>query len=55
MGHKASLLTVIDHCQPFFLFYRFFEHIFKHINCPLLGLIFITNKCRPEDLKDNFR
>ena len=27
----------------------FFEQIFKHINCPLSGLIFITDKCRSED------
>ena len=25
------------------------KHIFEHINCPLSGLIFITNKCRSKD------
>ena len=31
------------------LFQSFFEHIFEHINRPLSGLIFITDKCRSED------
>ena len=29
--------------------YSFFKHIFKHIKGPLLGLFFITEKCRSED------
>ena len=31
-------LSGISPFQPFFLFYNFFEHIFEHINGPLLGL-----------------
>ena len=39
----------ISNCRPFILFWSFFEHIFEHINRPLSGLIFITDKCRSED------
>ena len=42
IGTLASLST-------FFLILELFKHIFEHINCPLSGLIFITDKCRPED------
>ena len=39
----------IYNCQPFILLYSFFEQIFEQINCPLSGLIWITNKCRSKD------
>ena len=44
-------LLGICHFQPFFLFYNFSEHIFKHINGPLSGLFWRTEKCRSEDLR----
>ena len=53
MLHFSDLEHV---CLPFFVgnrpiveLFTIFEHIFEHINCPLSGLIFITNKCRSED------
>ena len=29
----------------------FFEHIFEHINGPLSGLFYRTEKCRPEEIR----
>ena len=44
-GHIASLSTFFNWA------YAIFEHIFKHINGPLLCLFWRTVKCRTKDLR----
>ena len=45
-------LSGIYHFWPLFLFQNFFEHIFKHINAPLSGLFWKTEKCRSEESEE---
>ena len=37
--------------STFLLFYSFFKHIFAHINAPLLGQFWKTEKCKSKEIR----
>ena len=48
--HIASLTTFFSRHFYFLLIWELFEHIFEHINSPLLGLFRRIEKCRTKEI-----